>query len=93
MATIEKRIYDGNRAKEILENDVFNQVFEDIEKELYESWKTAPLRDVEGRESIHKYLITLQKVKTHLVTTLETGKLAQLEIEHKRSFRERLGFN
>lgn len=86
---IEERIYNGDRAKEILDNEVFQQVFADIEQELIESWKTAPARDVEGRESIFKYLAMLNKVKAHLTQTCETGKLAALEMEHKKNWQER----
>ena len=85
MATIEQRIYDGNRAREVLENEVFQQVFADIEQELFQAWTDSPARDAEGREKIHQYLAMLKKVRTHLQSTLETGKLAQMELEHKRS--------
>ena len=89
MATIEQRIYDGNRAREILDNEVFQQVFADIEQELYKAWTESPARDAEGREKIHQYLAMLRKVKSHLQTTLETGRLADLEMEHKRSLLDR----
>lgn len=89
MATIEQRIYDGNRAKEVIENEAFQQVFSDIEQELFKAWMDSPARDAEGREKIHQYLAMLKKVKTHLQSTLETGKLAQLDLEHKRTLAER----
>lgn len=83
--TLEQRLYDGNRAREVLENEVFQQVFDDIELEVIESWKNSPVRDQEGREKIWQYLTLLKKVKSHLTTTLETGKLAQLDLQHKQS--------
>lgn len=89
MATIEKRIYDGNRAKEVLENEVFQQVFVDIEQELFNAWTESPARDAEGRERIHQYQAMLRKLKAHLTTTFETGKLANLELEHKQTLKDR----
>jgi hypothetical protein len=83
------KIYDGNRAKEILENEVFQQVFQDIEQELMESWKTSPQRDVDAREKIHLAITLLGKVKTCLQTTFETGKLAEMEHIHKRTMAEK----
>ena len=83
--TIEQRLHDGSRAKEVLDNEQFTASFEAIEKELIEAWKTSPQRDVEGRERIHQYLTLLAKVKTHLISTLESGKLAELEVRHKQS--------
>lgn len=83
--TLEQRLHDGSRAKEVLENEQFQASFEAIEKELIEAWKQSPQRDVDGRERIHQYLSLLAKVKSHLVSTLETGKLAELEVRHKQS--------
>jgi hypothetical protein len=90
MATIEKRRYDGSRAREVLDNEVFQQVFEDIEKELFKAWADSPSRDSEGRERIHQYQVMLRKVKAHLTSTMETGKLATLELEHKETLAQRL---
>ena len=89
MATIEQRIYNGNRAKEILENEVFQSVFDDIEREIFEAWKTSPQRDEAGRKQLHQYQTMLQKVKTHLTSTFETGKLAELDLRHKQSLFDR----
>ena len=90
MATIEQRIYDGNRAKEVLENEAFNAAFADIEKEVIEQWKTSPARDEVGREKLWQYLMLLQKVKTHLVSTLETGKLTEFNLNQEKSMAEKM---
>lgn len=87
---LDQRVYHGDRAREVLENEAFAQAFADIEQELTEAWKTSPQRDVEGRERIHLSLTLLGKLKACLTTTMETGKLAKLEIQHKRSITERL---
>jgi hypothetical protein len=89
MTTIEKRLFEGARAKEVLENEAFIASFEAIEKEITEQWKQSPARDQEGREKCWQYLMLLQKVKAHLTMTMETGKLAQLEVHHKTT-REKL---
>lgn len=90
MASIEKRVYDGNRAKEVLENEAFQQVFADVEQELYQAWTESPARDAEGRERIHNYLMMLRKVKQHLTSALETGKLAELELQHQQTLKDRM---
>ena len=91
MKTIEARIYDANRAKEVLENPAFIAVFDDTEKEVIEQWTTSPARDMEGREKLYTYLMLLRKVKAHLCTSLDTGKLAQMDLDHKKSLAERIG--
>lgn len=88
--TLEERLYNGDRAKEVLENEQFIAAFESIEQEIIDQWKTAPARDAEGREKLWTYLHLLQKVRTCMTNTLETGKLAKLELEHQRSLRQRV---
>ncbi len=88
--TLEQRLYDGTRAREVLENEQFIQAFESIEKEIIEQWKTAPARDAEGRERLWTYLSLLSKLKACLTQTLETGKLAQKELEHQQKLMDRL---
>ena len=91
MKTIEQRIYDANRAKEVLENEAFIAAFDDTEKEIIEQWTNSPARDAEGREKLHAYLMLLRKVKAHLSYSLDTGKLAELDLNAKKSLAERIG--
>jgi len=88
--TLEQRLYNGDRAREVLENEEFIAAFEAIEQELLETWKHSPARDPDGREKLWAYLHLLTKVKTQLTQTLETGKLAKLELEHQRTLKERM---
>lgn len=87
--TLDEQLHNGSRAREVLENEQFISAFDATEKELIEAWKQSPQRDVDGRERIHQYLSLLQKVKSHLVSTMETGKLAELEVRHKQTLLER----
>ena len=90
MKTLEERLHSGSRAKEVIENEEFQASFDAIEAEVMETWKNTPARDVEGREKCYDYLKVLQKVKAHLVSTLETGKLAELELTHKQTIADRV---
>jgi hypothetical protein len=89
MATLEERIYDGNRARECLENEQFNWAFESIEQELTNAWRTSPARDVEAREKIFLSLQLLTKLKATLTSSLETGKLAEAERIYQQSLLDR----
>ena len=86
--TPQQKVYDAERAKNVLENDVFQQVFADIEQELIEQWKSS--NSAVDREKTHQYIQLLSLFKTRLMTTFETGKLAQVQLTHERSRRERL---
>lgn len=89
MKPIETRIYDGNRAREVLENEVFQAVWADIEKEWTEAWMNSPARDEAGREKLYQYVMTLRKLKAQITTTLETGKLAETELQHRQTLADR----
>ena len=87
--TLEERLYLGDRAREVIENEAFIAAFDATEKEVIEQWMQSPARDQDGREKLWQYLSMLRKVKANLQTTLETGKLAQLELQHKRTMAEK----
>lgn len=89
MPTLEERIYDGNRARECLENEQFNWAFESIEQELTNAWRTSPARDVEAREKIFLSLQLLTKLKATLTSSLDTGKLAEAEKIYQQSLIDR----
>lgn len=80
---IEQRLYDADRAREVLENEAFQRAFADVEQEITDEWKKSPARDAEGREKLWQYLSMLRKVKAQLETTLATGELAKAEVNHK----------
>jgi len=79
----EGRVYRGNRAREVLENESFDWAFESLKMEIIESWQRAPEQDPQGREKLWLSLKLLEKVRSNLQGRLETGKMARLELKHK----------
>lgn len=86
---IGERIYNANRAKEILENEVFQAVMADMKQEFIKEWQNSPARDAEGREKIWNLLKLAEKFEAMLRATLKTGELAQLELKHQQTLLER----
>lgn len=80
---IEERIYNGGRAREVLENEAFAQAFTDLKAEITEQWQNSPSRDTEGREKLWMLLSLANKLELILKSSMETGKLARLELEHQ----------
>ena len=87
---IEDRIERGGRAREVLENEAFIEAFDATEREMIERWKDSPARDSDGREKIWMYLSMLRKVRAHLETTMETGELGKIELNHRATAAERV---
>ena len=89
--TLEQRLFAGDQAKLVLENEAFVAAFDAVEEEVTRQWKSSPARDQDGREKLWQYLMMLHKVKAHLTTTLDTGRLAQIELQHRQTLREKAG--
>ena len=87
---LETRIYDGDRAREVLENPAFERAFSTVEAALIERWKDSPARDHEGREKLWDYLYALRQVQAALRNVMETGTLAKKDLEHKNSLARRI---
>lgn len=88
--TPEQEAFNGSRAREVLDNEVFQQAYDAIETELIERWKNSPARDQEGREKLWMYLHIHRQLKENLTRIMEGGKLAELNLERDRTMRERL---
>ena len=83
--TIEQRLHEGSRAREVLENEAYMAAFSAIKEELTDKWMNSPLRDAEGREKLFQMLTMLRKVQMCLENTMATGKLATEDLKYKRS--------
>jgi hypothetical protein len=82
---LNQRIYAADQAKLVLENEAFQQAFEDIKQELTEQWKTSPARDQDGREKLWLMIKLLDKLHLCLQSSLDSGKLAAKELEYQES--------
>jgi hypothetical protein len=89
METLEQKVYSGEKAREVLDNEAFQWAVDEIDKELTEAWKFSPARDADGRERIFLMQQMLYKMQQALKTTLETGQLAKEELRYKQSLADR----
>ena len=87
---IEQRIYHADRAREVLENEAFIGAIADIKSEITDQWTKSPARDQEGREKLWLMLSLVKKLEDTLRMTFDSGKLAKLDLEHKRTMQQRL---
>lgn len=83
MATLEKRMYDGELARQVLENDAFNQAFADIKQEYTTAWMNSHAVDQDAREEIWKLIKLADKLKITLEGMLTDGKMANQEREYQ----------
>ena len=71
------------RAKNLLENELFNEAFEVLRKELLGQWEQSGSQHTDQRESIWLAIRLLEKIKGHITSIVETGHMAKvLEKQH-----------
>jgi|TARA_R100000951_G_scaffold108529_1_gene104792 hypothetical protein len=76
----DKEIQKGNRAKQILEDEIFAEAVKRVSDELDLEWINSPVRDTEGREKIYMMKKMLNVLLVQLRSVMETGKLASKQI-------------
>ena len=79
----------ARQAQELAEHPLFKESLATYRKRLMTQWAESPARDTEGREKLWLMLKTAEAVERHLVELMETGKLASIQLEQRRSLAER----
>jgi len=66
----------GQRAAELLENELLQQSLDAIKAEIIEQWTSCPARDAQGKEALWQLHKMACKFEGLLKGYVETGKLA-----------------
>lgn len=77
---IEQQKLRALRARQLMEEPLIVEVFETIETQILEQWKSAPARDSEGREKLWMMMKLTDRLKLHFVSILESGQLADAQM-------------
>ena len=82
MSKLDKQIQQGQRAKQLLDDPLLKEAF----KYLSDQYKTeifnTNYNDHDQRQVLWMAYNMLDKIKGHLVSVMETGKLASSELEN-----------
>ena len=70
----------GARAKILLEDDLLDAAFIDIESALTKAWRDSSSGEVQRREDAWRSLRLLEKLRGTLEHHVNTGKLAEMEL-------------
>jgi hypothetical protein len=77
----DKEITKGKNAERILNDELFKKSFTYLRELYLNEWENSPARDKEARESLWVAIKMLGTVEGHLQTVMQTGKLADRQIE------------
>ena len=82
---IQRQINEAAQADALMKNEFLWEQFAYLENEYTKAWKVMPAKDTDGREKLWLAVNVVGKVKDHLQTVLNDGKLAKRELERLTS--------
>ena len=81
MDKIETQVREGKRAQVLLNDPLLKQAFEDLLETYKQEIFHTNFADDEKRRSLWMAYNMLDKIRGHLQTIMESGKLAQKDLE------------
>ena len=79
----------GERAAALMNDEILVESFDTLEREYVEAWRMTAARDTDARERLWQAVQIVGKVRQHLSTVLDRGKLSAKELEIINADRER----
>lgn len=83
MLDLEDESTRGDHAARLLSDPLLNEAFDKLQARFSEAWINSPSRDVEGREVLWLSTKLLAQIKTHLITLVESGQMAEVELSRR----------
>lgn len=72
-------VYRANRAKALLNDELFNDAIKQVKDGLMETWTVCTI--AEQRDRIWISVNLLEQIKSALINTVSNGKVAQTELD------------
>ena len=72
-------------ARTLLSDELMAEAFGTLEREYIEAWRNSPARDAQAREALWQAVQIVGKVRAHLQSVADTGKLTQRQIDEYRA--------
>jgi hypothetical protein len=65
------------QAKRLLDDTLFKEAFDTLEKDIMDSWVATSIDDGRARETCWLSIRLLSRIKVHLTSIVETGEMAK----------------
>lgn len=87
--TIEQDEQRGEEARLVLDSPVYKEAYTQIEANIVNKLSLQATSAAEA-EDLRRLLIALRRVREYMKQTVTTGTMAAMELEKRRTLRERL---
>lgn len=77
------------RAQNLLDNELLAETFASLEEAYIEAWRSTTLDQGAGREKLYLAINIVHKVREHLTTIVNDGKLAASQLRDLAQTAER----
>ena len=74
MDPIDQELQDCQRAKELLDDPLIHQIFQELESKYIDAWKDSDPKDREGREVLFQLQYAIAEVRNHFNVIMEKGE-------------------
>lgn len=82
--SLENELQRAEQARQILNNELYQETVAIVRQAIIDKWIAAPMRDREGQHELKLMLKLLGDLAAHIETTMQTGKMAELQLESER---------
>lgn len=82
--SIDVELRRAEQARQLLQNEMYVNAVNTVRQAIIDKWISAPMRDIEGQHELKLMLKLLGDVTGYIQTALETGKMAEIQLEQER---------
>ena len=65
-------------AKNLLSDELLNEAFDTLAKDITDAWDSTGIHDTEARENLWLSLRLLERIRLHLTSIIETVEMAKI---------------
>lgn len=82
--SIDTELRRGEQARQVIENPIYSEAIAAVKQGIFDKWANAPMRDREGHHELKLMLKLLGELTGYIETTMQTGKMASMQLEQER---------
>jgi hypothetical protein len=79
----------AKKAEGLLKDELLTEAFAGLETAYIEAWRKTTIEDVQGREKLFLAINVIAKVRDHLTSIVNGGKVAASELQELQRVAER----